>query len=140
MVSSTHDLYKVEDCQWPCFKEWDQKKDPANPCYLPQNFRFISKLNFTSKEVLGNAEAEVLIYQMTEVTLKFKKIASELTLKGHQLDTKLMQQKCLETFATGAIQLIEPFVEYAKLSSPGKTGSCNNRTLVRIFLLKYTGE
>jgi hypothetical protein len=90
MVSSTHDLYEVEDRQRP-FKEWDQKKDPANPCYLPQNFRFKSKLNFTSKEALGNAEAEALISQMTEATLKFKKIASELTLKGHQLDTKLMQ-------------------------------------------------
>jgi hypothetical protein len=90
MVSSTHDLYEVEDRQRP-FKEWDQKKDPANPCYLPQNFRFKSKLNFTSKEELGNAEAEALISQMTEATLKFKKIASELTLKGHQLDTKLMQ-------------------------------------------------
>jgi hypothetical protein len=83
MVSSTHDLYEAEDRQQP-FKEWVQKKDPANPCYLPQNFRFKSKLNFTSKEVLGDAEAEALISQMTEAMLKFKKIASELTLTGYK--------------------------------------------------------
>jgi hypothetical protein len=89
MVSGTNDLYEVEDRLRP-FKEWDQKKDPANPCYLPQNFRFKSKLNFTSKDALGDTEAEALISKMTEATLNFKKIASEFTEKGHKLDTKLM--------------------------------------------------
>lgn len=139
MVSGTNDLHEVEERLRP-FNEWDQKKDPANPCYLPQNFRFKSKLNFTSNDALGDAEAEALISEMTEATLNFKKIASDLTQKGHKLDTKLMQQKRLETFASSAIKLIDPFVEYAKLTGPGKAGSRDNNTLAGVFLLKYTGE
>jgi hypothetical protein len=139
MVSSTNDLHEVEERLKP-FTEWDKTKDPANPCYLPQNFRFKSKLNFTSKEALGDPEAEALILEMTEATMTYKKKASELSLKGHILDTKLMKRRRLESFATGAKKLIDPFVEFAKLTGPGKTGSRDNNTLAGIFLCKYTEE
>jgi hypothetical protein len=139
MVSGTHDLYEVEGRLRP-FIEWDQTKDPAYPCYLPQNFRFKSSLNFTSKFAQGDEKAEALISKMTEATRSFKQIASDLTLQGHKVDIELMQRQRLETFANGAIKLIDPFVESAKLRGPGKTSTRDNKTFAGILLLKYMRE
>ena len=139
MMSGTHDLYEVEGRLRP-FIQWDQTKDPANPCYLPQNFRFKSSLNFTSKFAQGDDKAEALISKLTEATRSFKQLASDLTQEGHKVDIELMQRQRLETFANGAIKLIDPFVESVKLRGPGKTSSRDNKTFAGILLLKYMRE